>query len=92
MKNNEEKTNSDGGSDASADNPSPKELLELLKSSRTIAVVGLSDKPDRYSHIVAAYLKSKGYRIIPVNPDKTEIMQEKCYPNLSSIPEPVDIV
>ncbi|MEN6487730.1 MAG: CoA-binding protein [Smithella sp.] len=92
MKNNEEKTNSDNRSDASADNPSPKELLELLKSSRTIAVVGLSDKPDRYSHIVAAYLKSKGYRIIPVNPDKTEIMQEKCYPNLSSIPEPVDIV
>jgi len=92
MQNNEAKINSDGGREAPEDNPSPKELLELLRSCRTIAVVGLSDNPGRDSHIVAAYLKSKGYRIIPVNPDKTEIMQEKCYPNLSSIPEPVDIV
>ena len=92
MKNNEEKINSDNGSDAPADNPSSKELLELLKSSRTIAVVGLSDNPERYSHIVAAYLKSRGYRIIPVNPKKDEIMQEKCYPNLSLVTENVDIV
>jgi len=89
---NEEKRNSDGGADAPAANPSQQELLELLQSSRTIAVVGLSDNPGRYSCIIAAYLKSKGYRIIPVNPKKTEILQEKCYPDLLAIPDPVDIV
>lgn len=91
MSNNEEKINSDGGGNA-PDNPSPQELQELLRSSRNIAVVGLSDNPERYSYIVAAYLKSRGYRIIPVNPKKDEIMQEKCYPNLSLVTENVDIV
>ena len=89
---NEEKRNSDGGADAPAANPSQQKLLELLQSSRTIAVVGLSDNPGRHSCIVAAYLKSKGYRIIPVNPNKTEILQEKCYPDLLAIPDTVDIV
>jgi len=60
MKNNEEEINSDGGSAVFEDNPSQQEMRELLKSCRTIAVVGLSDNPDRYSYKVAAYLKSKG--------------------------------
>ena len=65
---------------------------EILNSSRTIAVVGLSPKTDRPSFIVASYLKQQGYRIIPVNPTATEILGEKSYPDLSSIPEPIDAV
>ena len=57
-----------------------------------IAVVGLSDKPDRASNRVALYLQEAGYKIIPVNPTKDEILGEKSYPDLSTIPEPVDIV
>ncbi|OPY15436.1 MAG: hypothetical protein A4E66_00085 [Syntrophus sp. PtaB.Bin001] len=76
----------------SDDNPPEEEVLAILKGCRTIAVVGLSDRPDRDSYRVASYLKGKGYRIIPVNPVKSEIMGEKCYPDLSSITEPVDIV
>ena len=65
---------------------------EILSSSRTIAVVGLSPKPNRPSYRVASYLKEQGYRIIPVNPKATEILGEVCYPDLSSIPEPVDVI
>ena len=65
---------------------------EILKSSRVVAVVGLSPKPDRPSHGVASYLKEQGYRIIPVNPQAREILGEVCYPELASIPEPVDVV
>ncbi len=65
---------------------------EVLKSSRVVAVVGLSPKPDRPSYRVASYLKEKGYRIIPVNPQEGKILEEPSYPNLSSIPEPVDVV
>ncbi len=65
---------------------------EILNSSRVIAVVGLSPKPDRPSYIVASYLKKQGYKIIPVNPKEGEILGEVCYPDLSSIPEPVDVV
>ena len=64
----------------------------ILDSSRTIAVVGLSPKPDRPSYKVASYLKEQGYRIIPVNPMEQEILGEPCYPNITSIPEPVDVV
>jgi len=67
-------------------------ISELLKSSRTIAVVGLSGKRFRPSYGVAEYLQRAGYRIIPVNPQETEVLGEKCYPDLDSIPEPVDIV
>lgn len=73
-------------------NPPEEEVLAILKGCRTIAVVGLSDRSDRDSYRVASYLKGKGYRIIPVNPTKSEIMGEKCYPDLSAITEPVDIV
>jgi predicted CoA-binding protein len=65
---------------------------EILTTSRTIAVVGLSDKPFRPSHEVAGYLKDEGYRIIPVNPHVTEVLGEKAYPGLRDIPEPVDVV
>jgi uncharacterized protein len=67
-------------------------IPELLRASRTIAVVGLSSKPYRASYGVAEYLQRAGYRIIPVNPSEAEVLGERCYPDLESIPEPVDIV
>ena len=67
-------------------------ISELLHTSRTIAVVGLSGKRYRPSYGVAEYLKRVGYRIIPVNPLETEVLGERAYPDLDSIPEPVDIV
>lgn len=67
-------------------------IKRILTEFKTIAVVGLSPKTDRPSYRVANYLKSKGYRIIPVNPNATEILGERCYPNLSSIPERVEVV
>ncbi|MDQ0900024.1 MULTISPECIES: CoA-binding protein [unclassified Paenibacillus] len=74
------------------ENPSREHIKEILASSGNIAVVGLSDKPDRTSYMVSAAMQSRGYRIIPVNPNATEILGEKCYASLSDIPEPVDIV
>lgn len=65
---------------------------EILNSSRVVAVVGLSAKPDRPSHRVADYLKAQGYRIIPVNPAESEILGELCYPDLASVPESVYVV
>jgi len=65
---------------------------EILKSSRVVAVVGLSPKPERPSYTVASYLKKQGYRIIPVNPQAKEILGEPAYPDLASVPEPVDVV
>jgi predicted CoA-binding protein len=59
---------------------------------RTIAVVGISDDPERPSHFVASFLESHGYKIIPVNPKLTEWEGKKCYPDLISIPEKVDVV
>ena len=63
-----------------------------MGATKTIAVVGLSSNPMRASHDVAAYLKAVGYRIIPVNPNETEVLGEKAYARLEDIPEPVDIV
>ena len=57
-----------------------------------MAVVGLSPNPDRPSYRVASYLKEQGFRIIPVNPKAEEILGEVCYPDLTSIPKPVDVV
>ena len=68
------------------------QIRKLLATARTIAIVGLSDKKERASNFVGSYLKSEGYTIIPVNPLKQEILGEKCYPDLKSIPVPVDIV
>ena len=73
-------------------NPPSEEIRALLSESKVIAIVGLSDKADRASNKVAVYLKEHGYKIIPVNPMKDEILGDKCYPTLSDIPEPVDIV
>jgi predicted CoA-binding protein len=67
-------------------------ISEILRSARTIAVVGLSGKRFRPSYGVAEYLKRSGYRIIPVNPLETTVLGETAYPDLESIPEPVDIV
>ena len=65
---------------------------DLLRSYHTIAVVGLSPNPERDSHRVAKYMKEHGYKIIPVNPTATEILGERCYPDLASVPDPVQIV
>ena len=65
---------------------------ELLQSFRTIAVVGLSSKKHRPSHGVSEYMQRAGYRIIPVNPNETEVLGEKAYPSLEAVPEPVEIV
>ncbi len=67
-------------------------IMQLFKSCRTIAVVGLSSKPHRPSWGVASYLQSAGYRIIPVNPNETEVLGEKAYPRLEDVPVPVDVV
>ena len=68
------------------------EIANLLQSAHTIAVVGLSNKPWRASHGVSEYMQRSGYRIIPVNPELTEVLGERCYPNLEAVPEPIDIV
>src|ERR1700730_15373897 len=67
-------------------------IAGLLASSKTIAVVGLSSKTFRPSFGVSQYLQSAGYRIVPVNPNETSILGEKCYARLEDIPEKVDIV
>lgn len=68
------------------------DVRKILTSSKTIAVVGLSDKPDRPSHEIATYLQSVGYRIFPVNPTIKEALGEKAYPSLRDLPEKVDVV
>jgi len=67
-------------------------VAQILQSAKTIAVVGLSSNPMRASYGVAEYLKTAGYRIIPVNPNETEVLGEKAYARLEDIPEQVDIV
>ena len=67
-------------------------VAQILRGTKTIAVVGLSSNPMRPSHGVAEYLKSVGYRIIPVNPNETEVLGEKAYARLEDVPEPVDVV
>jgi predicted CoA-binding protein len=69
-----------------------KQIAEILRVCRTIAVVGLSAKRYRPSYGVAEYMQRAGYRIIPVNPHETEILGEKCYADVDSVPEPIDIV
>ena len=67
-------------------------VAQILRNAKTIAVVGLSSNPARASNEVASYLKGAGYRIIPVNPNETEVLGEKAYARLEDVPEPVDIV
>ena len=73
-------------------NASPENIRAILKKYHTVAVVGLSDNPQRPSHQVARYLQTQGYRIIPVNPQCQEVLGEKCYPSLKEVPEPVEVV
>jgi len=65
---------------------------DLLKTARTIAVVGLSNKPLRPSHGVALYMQQQGYRIIPVNPNLQSVLGERAYPSLKDVPEKIDVV
>jgi predicted CoA-binding protein len=67
-------------------------IKNILEESKTVAVVGLSPREERDSHRVAKYLQRQGYRIIPVNPNAEEVLGERSYPDLSSVPEPIDIV
>ena len=67
-------------------------IPDLLRSSRVIAVVGLSGKKFRPSYGVAEYMQREGYRIIPVNPNETEVLGEKAYARLEDVPEQIDIV
>ena len=70
----------------------PTVMRHVLTTSHSIAVVGLSPRPDRPSHQVAIFLKAHGYRVIPVNPMADEILGERCFPDLQAIGEPVDLV
>jgi predicted CoA-binding protein len=67
-------------------------MKDILASAKTIASVGLSSNPAKESFGIAAYLKSQGYRVIPVNPTATEILDERSYPDLESVPEKIDVV
>lgn len=73
-------------------NPGDDDMRMLLQNVKTIAIVGLSDKPHRDSYQVAAYLKQNGYRIIPVNPRAKTVLGEVAYESLQLIPEKVDLV
>jgi uncharacterized protein len=70
----------------------PDPADKILRSARTIAVVGLSNNPRRPSYGVARYLQRAGYRIIPVNPNVAEVLGERAYARLSELPGPVDVV
>lgn len=67
-------------------------LRRILKTSRTLAVVGLSAEWHRPSYFAAKYMQQHGYRVIPVNPRYAQVLGERCYPSLAEVPGPVDIV
>lgn len=73
-------------------NPSDEELRQILSNASTIAVVGASSKPDRSSHGIMRRLQLVGYRVIPVNPNETEVLGERAYRSLRDIPIKIDIV
>jgi predicted CoA-binding protein len=73
-------------------NPAADPILEILEQFKTIAVVGLSSNPSRASYEVTEYMKSVGYKIIPVNPNETEVLGEKSYARLEDVPEKIEIV
>ena len=68
------------------------EIADLLRNAKTIAVVGLSNNPMRASLGVSRFLKRQGYRVIPVNPNETEVLGERAYPCVKDIPDAIDIV
>ena len=69
-----------------------RDIEEILRECKTVAVVGLSPRPNRPSHSVSAYLQQNGYRIVPVNPMVDEVLGEQSYPDLESIPFHVELV
>src|SRR3979409_1159481 len=71
---------------------SPETIARILDECRTIAIVGLSSSPSRPSHGVAAYMQRAGYRILPVNPNETEVLGEQSYESLADVPEKIDLV
>lgn len=73
-------------------NPSNDRIRDILRNARTIAVVGLSDNPERTSYAIAAQMQARGYRIIPVNPQVSEVLGERPYASLLDVPEPIDII
>lgn len=73
-------------------NPSNEERKKILMEAKTIAVVGLSDNPEKSSYMVTRAMQNQGYRIIPVNPAVSEVLGEKAVASLSEIEEPVDII
>ncbi|MBI3763066.1 MAG: CoA-binding protein [Chloroflexi bacterium] len=77
---------------AAIERPDDTKLKQLIEAAQNIAVVGISSNPDLPAHTVPAYLQSKGYRILPVNPNMTEALGEKAYADLLSTPKPVDTV
>jgi predicted CoA-binding protein len=72
--------------------PDDPTLRAILGEAHTVAVVGLSSNPGRYSFEVAEYLQGHGYRIIPINPNETEVLGEKAHPSLLDVSEPIDAV
>ena len=70
----------------------PDFLTDILERHKTLTIVGLSSKHMRPSYGVASYMQSHGYRIVPVNPYETEVLGEKAYPSLDSVPAPTDVV
>ena len=75
-----------------ATRPGADPIADILKKYKTIAVVGLSSNPMRPSHGVTEHMQAKGYRIIPVNPNETEVLGEKSYARLEDVPEKIEIV
>jgi predicted CoA-binding protein len=73
-------------------NATNDEIAEILRTSKIIAVVGLSPKPERPSHGVSVYMMEQGYTIIPVNPGQDEILGQKSYKSVLAVPGPIDIV
>ena len=74
------------------ENPPDMTIREILATPRTVAVVGCSPDPDRDSYRIAALLKAKGHKVIPVNPSCQEILGERCFASVRDIPEPVEMV
>ena len=71
---------------------SQETIRRVFEECRTIAVVGLSSDPSRPSHGVSGYMRRQGYNVIPVNPNETEVFGEKAYPDLSAVPDKIDLV
>ncbi len=75
-----------------AGEPHWRTIREIITRAKSIAVVGLSSRPERHSNVVASYLLKAGYRIFPVNPNETSVFGVEAVPTLTDVPEPVDVV